>query len=815
LISPLLRKAFRDITRRKGRAALMVAGICLGVAGVTAITEATSVLGGAFFYSTDAASAPNITIAVDTLPDTLATTLQHLPNVARLQVRTVYANAPWTLPHDGGVTSIQLNAYADTTNIALGDFQLTGGHLPGPGEVVMDGSDHTIAPLALDDTVTVGTLDGHAVSLHVVGFARTRGGGLWHSHAQAIAYMSQDGIAQFAPTHGAAGVLPLSKGPPQFFGSEILVRTQDVGSVRQTAATITQTLQSENVRVLDTQARIADADADSQLTVSGLLGLMRALAIVAALLTGILIFNTIATLLTEQTAIIGAMKALGGTRWRIGWSYLTTVGIAAILGTALGVDIGLLAGYQLASQLGAVVQQDPGPMEAAPLAILAGAAVGLLVPLLASLPPLWNATRIPVREAMAAYGVRTSASASGRHLGRSSSWAPQLVWLGLRNLLRRPGRTALTAVTLTLACAIFMAAQVINASLGATLDQGFATLSFHSDLRIRLDEPAATTQAISALSALPNVKYVDAIDDTLVSIAHGELDLYGLSAQTPLYQPHLVAGRWLRPGERGALIINDAAANRLGLVVGENVSVELFVAQANEAHQAEWQIVGIVHDVTAVDGSANPQGRQGLAFATLESLNQLRGLPSDAAERLWLQARDQSSPALTTLRGQAQQTLRALGLGRNLDIQLTQDDLSAFGPLPTIYGLFDAMAILVALVGLLGLAHAVATAVLERRLEIGILRSLGATGWRVGLVFWTEGLALVVLAWVGGALLGLPAGVAGLSFLGTFFGPFDLSIHPEFALTTLLLAIGIACMASAIPTVSASRLRVREALRYE
>src|SRR5215470_11761255 len=51
--------------------------------------------------------------------------------------------------------------------------------------------------------------------------------------------------------------------------------------------------------------------------------------------------------------------------------------------------------------------------------------------------------------------------------------------------------------------------------------------------------------------------------------------------------------------------------------------------QTRRAEQAEWQIVGIVHEVTAVDGSANPQGRQGLAFTTLQSLNQLRHLAPD------------------------------------------------------------------------------------------------------------------------------------------------------------------------------------------
>lgn len=815
VISPLLKKALSDLIQRKGRTVLMVAGICLGVMGVTAVTEATGLLGGTFSYTTDATAAPNITVAVDSLPDSVVAALRQLPNVSRLQVRTVYANAPWALPGGDGVASIQLNAYADTSNIGLAAFQLTSGRMPRPGEVVMDTGDLAVQPLALGDTVKVGTLDGRLISLRVVGLARTQGGGLWHPHAQAIGYMSPEGIAQFSPPAGTASALPLSKGPPQFFGSEVLVRTQDVGCVRQTAAAVTRTLQNGHVHTLDTQVRVADGDADTQLTVSGLLNLMHVLALVAMLLTSVLILNTVATLLAEQTAIIGAMKALGGTRGRIIWSYLASTGIAAMLGTALGLDLGLFVGYQLVTQLAAVVQQDVGLFQVTPDAVLAGAAVGLLAPLLAALVPLRNATRITVREAMAAYGVRGDAKVAGCAGSRWSTWMPQPLLLGMRNLWRRPTRAALTTFTLTLTCAVFMAVQVVNASLGATLDQGFTTLSFHSDLRIRLDEPGATLPALSALRALPNVKYVDAIDDELVTVAHGEVDLHGLPAQTPLYQPHLVAGRWLRPGELGTLVINDIAASRLRLRVGQHVSIQLFTEQTAQAEQADWQIVGLVHDVTAVDGSANPQGRQGLAFTTLESLNQLRQLAPDAAARLWLRVRNQSPRAMAQVRGQVQQTLQRLGLSRNLDIQLSRDDLSALGPLPIIYGLFDATAILVALVGLLGLAHTVAAAVLERRLEIGILRSLGATGSCVGLVFWVEGVALVVCAWAAGAGIGLPIGMAALQFLGAFFGPFDVSFNPLFIVTTLLLAVGIACAASSIPALSASHLRVREALRYE
>src|SRR5205085_9998691 len=115
---------------------------------------------------------------------------------------------------------------------------------------------------------------------------------------------------------------------------------------------------------------------------------------------------------------------LGGTRRPIMRSYLTTVRIYSLLGTALGLALGLVTGYQLAAHLASTVQldtgqlMDAGPFQVAPWVPLTSVTVGLLVPQLAALWPLWLGTRITVREAMAAYGVRGGAGTPARAWGR-------------------------------------------------------------------------------------------------------------------------------------------------------------------------------------------------------------------------------------------------------------------------------------------------------------------------------------------------------------------------------------------------------------
>jgi putative ABC transport system permease protein len=171
-------------------------------------------------------------------------------------------------------------------------------------------------------------------------------------------------------------------------------------------------------------------------------------------------------------------------------------------------------------------------------------------------------------------------------------------------------------------------------------------------------------------------------------------------------------------------------------------------------------------------------------------------MPCDTC--LWLRARNQSPEELAALRGQIPRVLAAAGLA-NTYAETLQQFLQGPNPLPIVSSLFDAMVILVALVGLLGLAHTLTESVLERRLEIGMVRSLGATGRRVGSIFLIEGVALALFAWGWGILLGLPAGAGLLQALGTFLGPVDLTFQPLFLVTTLGLVLLVACLASAGP----------------
>jgi len=600
---------------------------------------------------------------------------------------------------------------------------------------------------------------------------------------------------------------------------QILIKTPDA-SVIQTYRTATHILRAAHLSIdpKSSDWRFSSGNADTRLSVTGPLTVIRLVFLLALLLVCAMIFNSVSTLLAEQIKTIGTMKALGGTRWTIGRSYLVTVGIYSAVGTVIGLTVGLASGYQLAAHLASTVQldtgqlMDAGPFQVSPTVVVTSIAVGLLVPQLSALWPLWTGTHITVHEAVGAYGVRSS-SARGYAWGRQLTWVPQTVWLGVRGLFRKPARVTLTLLALTLSGAIFLGVQITDNSLGSLLTEQQSPIA-RPDIRVDLGD--RSQRAIAAIQSFPNVERVVPVAFADAVLQQRRVFVTGVSANE--YRPRLAAGRWLYAHEQGAVVLNAVAARTLHLHLGAQLLVPLNIRTPTgqgEVRQVRWTIVGLTHALDYLSGSADPNGSLGEAFTTLETLNREMRNPPDYADRLSVYAHNRSPGALRQLRDRIQSALDRAGY-QGADTRTWQDlSQGLVDPLPTIYGLLNAVAILVALVGLLSLALTLAASVVERRLEIGILRSLGATSRHVITVFCIEALALAAIAWTFAVMLGLPGGIAIVQLLGQFLGPFDVSFHPLLILTMLVFVTAIALLASFGPALGAARTLIRGTLRYE
>ena len=479
LISASLRKSFADVTRRKGRTLLVALGIFIGVFGLTAINTAEDALFAAITFSMSSqAIQPDILVDVDHLDPALLPTLQSVTDVKTVQYQTVF-NTQWHVSQAPGHINMAITSYPDLQHVPLTPFQLTSGRYPNAGEIVMEYGDLGLQQFSIGDTVTVDTAQGTA-RLRVVGLARTMG----HNPASSgtgEGYMSDAGLQQI--TAGASTGLTPTNGVS--LDPEIAIKVQSHATT--VAATIQQLLPAHGVTVYNLS--VQEHSPPRTHAIDGVFSLLRILIIVAVVMSGFLILNTVTTLVAEQTAIIGTMKAVGGTRGAIMRGYLLSVGIYSVLATLPAIALGVFGGYQLAAQLATTVPIDIGSFVLQWWIVIVGLAVGFGVPLLAALLPLWNGTRISVRDALAAYGV-SAGSGNGviARLGQRLTWISQTVWLGLRGVFRKRWRAALTLLTLTLAGVSFLVVQTASTSVASTVRAVNANIA--ADIEIDSDAVA-------------------------------------------------------------------------------------------------------------------------------------------------------------------------------------------------------------------------------------------------------------------------------------------------------------------------------------
>jgi predicted lysophospholipase L1 biosynthesis ABC-type transport system permease subunit len=125
------------------------------------------------------------------------------------------------------------------------------------------------------------------------------------------------------------------------------------------------------------------------------------------------------------------------------------------------------------------------------------------------------------------------------------------------------------------------------------------------------------------------------------------------------------------------------------------------------------------------------------------------------------------------------------------------------------------LAFLSLIAGAILIANNVALAVLERRTEMGVMKSIGADSLRVLSIINWETAIVGFLGGLFGLGLAIMAGAIGVSQLGTKDDPGVLSISPFIILGMLVLAVGLALAATIASAWGAAQEKPMVVLRYE
>ncbi len=527
----------------------------------------------------------------------------------------------------------------------------------------------------------------------------------------------------------------------------------------------------------------------------------------------VLVYNTLSALITEQTNQIGIMKALGGQTGSIVKVYLIGVLVYGLLALLVSLPLGAWVAFKAAGYFLNIFNIDHSTFQLSGRALIVQAAAAVGMPLMAALIPVFRGALITVREAIASYGLGGNFGASQldrgvERLGRRFLSAP--IALALSNMFRRKGRLGLTQLVLITAGTLFLMVMTLSNSITLTVNNELGRRGYQSMLIFENNQ--RLDRLVRMAESLPGVEKAEGRFTQPVSLlksgqrtkeAGVGARLTGVPEGSKMYRPLIVAGRWLQPGDDRAIVLNAETAEDNDISLGEMVTLDL-----GDLGDQQWQVVGFYRMVAVVPVPD-------IIYAPQESI--FRATPKyNIGQQLLVRTRfhDAASTGAITLQ------LKEMFERRNWEIDDTQtiyEDRSFFDNFFAQYiPMLLLLAVIMAIVGGVGLMGTLSISVAERIKEIGVMRAIGAKTPAIMGMLILEGVLQGVTSWLVAVplsfLLGQPLAVL------TGQAMFDIALDYQYNLAAMGIWLGmvvvISTLASVMPARTATTISVRESLAY-
>ncbi len=817
MTSLLTVKLRRDLRATWSRFLLMVIAIAVSLTafgGVLCAWAASSRETSSAYLSTEPASA---TILLDRAIDAeqmaaIAAQARGRPGVIEAAGRNQFTSE---VEVNGRLRDIPLQVFvaAPDDPMRMAKFEMQQRSWPpSPGEVFLGRDTLTLLGVAVGDTVTVKTPSREPVRLRVTDTVYDPSLSPSPQEQTGRGYLS----AASLPGPGGQALLDQLKIQVADPGQARPSRDRDV--IVAVAGEVGTWLQREHglaIREIQVPKPYAHPH---QWQADALLLSLLAGGAAALLLSTMLVANMLNGLFTQQIPQIGIMKAIGAQSGRIGRLYLAMTLLVAVAATLLALVPAILLGRVAVGNFLGFLGIQAASLAAPWWTYVVILAVGLGLPPLLALVPLVKTSRTTVRAAIDHHGVGSKPSAATgvlARLGRIRRLDRGLL-MALRNTIRRPARFWLSVGLLASAGVVFVAGMSLSGGTEAIAQEQKQQRNW--DVDVQLASPAAVDKIATMVKRVPGVSRVEALNVAQTGVAgpgqipvtrtypdqgHGRVSVTALPAGgTMLPPPKLLEGRWLNPGETGAVVLNQVTRNNTVPNVGAGDTVQLIVG----GKPTTWRVVGIAQE---------RQGGGGGVYATAEGFADAMGQPQQANQlRIATNSHDEQTRQVVA--DAVDNTLTDAGTEVKSAASISRSEAISEGHLGPIILILLGIALPLGVVGVIGLASTMSANILDRTREFGVMHAIGARPKAVRRIVVAEGVFMALASCLVAVLPALAlTAVLGAALGNLFFSaPLPYRISMLAAGVWIALVILGAVLATEAAATRASRLTVREALAY-
>ena len=852
----MFKLTWRNLLARKVRLLMSALAIVLGVgflAGVLTFSSGLSkTFDGIITGSTpDAVARPAGTSSFDAMGagNTATISLEDLAKLAALPeveradgsvdgLGLFVLDSKGNLVGTGGAPTLSFNENGSYNMLGEPALLLEGGRWPTKdNEVVLDQASAENAGYKIGDQVTVippNSLGGQTTEkLTLVGLAGFNGGG--GTAGSTLVIFS---------THGAQAMFLDGK---DTFTSVSLTAKDGVSQQQLVDA-------AEKVLPSDYEAVTGDKVVDESKTAVGqFLGFITiflgVFAVIAVIVGGFIIANTFSILVAQRTRELALLRALGASRKQVRRSVIVEAVLMALIGSTLGILVGLGLARGLAGLFSTFgLQINSSVLNLTPTTVLAAYAVGVIVTVVSAYLPARRAAQVAPVAAMREDLPMSETSLHRRTLigvvllvigagfalaGMVGAPGNDAVWIGVGaviwvlvvaaisavlgrpvltacravfaklfgttgrlagdNAIRNPRRTGATASALMIGLALVSAVGVLAASMSKSMDK-LVDEEFTSDFLVQSPVYANFPTAIGdEMAKVPGVAVVARQQGAMATVDKEKDPTFIMgtdAAFDKIYQLDMTSGTQTMSGDEA--VISKDAAKDFDVAVGDSLDLAF---PGNKRVSVE--VVG-VFEQSQVTSSVNVPfsvlAQGGIKRTdTSVSVNLASGADADAVHA----ALDKLVKDLPIVAVQDKQEF-----ADSLKTQINQ-------LLYMVYGLL-ALSIVIAVIGIV---NTLSLSVLERTREIGLLRAVGLSRRRLRRMVTLESVTISLMGAVLGLVLGLIIGVLLQRSLSDDLTELGLPLGSLIAFLVVAVVFGV--LAAIIPAVRASRMKVLDAISTE
>lgn len=787
-----LSKVMRDLMQEKARTFTVLAAIILGVFAVAMLSTSRNLLDKNLTDNYLRTKPASFTLYMDSLSSETRKELESMEDIEDVEIRDMVV-CRFVLGNSKFIP-IQLFIVEDLNNLKLNTFRVDKGIMPEEdNSLAVERSIAKVREFQVGEKCSIYIPGIGEKEMHVTGIV--------HDAGQAPSWM--EGTIYGYVKRGFFDSKYLS-GLQHQVKFTVAADKYNEGHIKDVVLKTKNYLTAKGYNIIRSEVPAPGVHIHEK-QMNSLMYLIMLFSALTLILSCFLIINMISAIMAKEVRQIGVMKALGASSGMITFIYMAIVFILGLAAIVIATPVGIAAGKAFAEFNARTLNFELFYKDVDLTVIGAIIIIGIMLPVLIAIIPVWRASRVSVNSSLNNFGVGAEPVSNSKLQGiiKMFPFSKSFVF-AVKNSFRRKGRLILTLITLILAGSLFITTFNIRESANYTIAKNFDEQP--QDLMYELSKPQPVAEMLTVLYDIEGIKEVEYGNTGIVTIQDENgldgkpLDLKAVDPSSMLYIPEMTEGKWLSDLPDGIVVNHVATIQFPFLKLGSEVNIKI------NGKISRQKIVGVCSQLFIA-----PR-----VYITNSKYSGITGIPS-SSKLFLVDVADNNAASIGKVNKKIEEALAENNIEVKMLISKEEYKHLVVEHLAIIIAMLITMTILVIIVGGLGIITTMGINIMERNREIGILRAIGITNSSLYKIIMYEGGVFGLLSWIFSIFLSIPASMyLGNGFFNIFFqSNMTFKISSIGIVIWLVINVVFCIIASLLPARKAASLSVNQALAYE